>query len=192
MSLGTLPEYDRDAFEEKKDENKVIRLDLGCGDNKKEGFFGVDISDKVETDLVHDLDNYPYPFDDSSVFEIHCSHFIEHVKYIEKFMDECWRMLIHGGKMAVYAPYYTSQRAIQDFTHKRGIGENTFLYFNKRWRESNKLEHYPVKCNFLIMSTKFMFHQNWVNRADEAKEWARWHHFNAVDDIEVILKAVKK
>ncbi len=54
-----------------------LKLDLGCGPNPREGFHGVDSIkfDKVGT--VADLTK-PWPFENDSVDEVHCSHFVEH------------------------------------------------------------------------------------------------------------------
>ncbi len=167
------------------------KLDLGCGMNCKQGFLGVDHSEDIKPDFVHDLNSYPYPFEDNSVFEIFTSHFIEHVRDIKAFMEECYRMLVPLGMMTVVAPYYSSVRAFQDYTHVRPISENTFLYFNKEWMEQNKLEHYGVKCNFDILNTRYYYAQDWESRADSAREWARMHYVNVVQDIEVRLRTIK-
>lgn len=62
-------------------ETKEIKIDLACGDNKREGFIGVDIFNGPSVDIVHDLNIYPYPFEDESVDEINCSHYLEHIKH---------------------------------------------------------------------------------------------------------------
>lgn len=195
-NLGHITEYDADCrkLDKKPDEDKtVIRLDLACGNNKKEGYQGVDVVGAPDTqaDIVIDLENYPWPFETSSVFEIHCSHYIEHTSDIKRFMEEIYRILIPGGRVTFYAPYYSSIRAMQDLTHKRFISESTFLYFNREWMQTNKLEHYGIKCNFAILSTKFLFNIDWKLRSIDAQEWARKHNINVVDDIEAILQAVK-
>lgn len=178
FSVAQAPEY-------------LKRLDLGCGKNKKLGFLGVDISPDVDANVIHNLDIYPYPFEDNSCFELFCSHFIEHVKDIKSFMEECWRILVPMGMMTVVAPYYSSVRAFQDYTHVRPISEMTFLYFSKEWMEANKLEHYGVKCNFEIINNRYYFSPEFEARADAAREWARIHYNNVVQDIEVRLRAIK-
>jgi len=214
-SMGHISTVDPDCKTVDKDSKKTaMRLDLACGNNKREGFVGVDISLDTQADYLCNLDEYPWRLrkvtrnedgsvkevefeagkviEDNSVYEIHCSHFIEHVADIKAFMEEIHRILIPGGRVTFYAPYYSSIRAMQDFTHKRFISEATFLYFNKGWMDANKLHHYGVKCNFAILSTKFLFEAEWNTRADDAKEWARKHTPNSVSDIEVVLQAIKE
>jgi hypothetical protein len=55
-----------------------LKLDLGCGQNPKEGFEGVDLYGEKAKHKV-DLFKFPWPFADNSVEEIHASHLLEHV-----------------------------------------------------------------------------------------------------------------
>lgn len=55
-----------------------LRLDLGCGQNIKEGFEGVDYRARNAKHRV-DLFKFPWPWDDESVDELHASHFVEHI-----------------------------------------------------------------------------------------------------------------
>ncbi|HDK42881.1 MAG TPA: methyltransferase domain-containing protein [Candidatus Pacearchaeota archaeon] len=193
MSLGNLKDgkADNDFNSMDSVDLKLIRLDLGCGNNKKEGFIGVDVSNKTNADITHDLNFYPYPFKDNSVSEIYCSHFIEHVGNIVRFMEECYRILTDKGIFHILAPYYSSIRAWQDPTHVREISESTFLYFNKHWININGLNHYNINCDFGIQNIKYIYSSEWDTRSEEAKEWARQHYINVVLDINVILKCVK-
>lgn len=168
----------------KKEEIDFKKLDLGCGQNKQEGFIGVDIAGNP--DIIHDLDTYPWPFEDNSIDEIFCSHYIEHSKDIIKFIDECYRILKPECKIMITAPYYSSVRAIQDPTHVNHISEMSFLYYNKKWREDNKLNHYPIKSDFDYVYG-YAFHPNWQSRSEEAKNFALIHYINVVTDIQVVL-----
>lgn len=56
----------------------ALKLDLGCGQNPKEGFEGVDLYGDKATHR-HDLFKFPWAFADESVDEIYTSHFLEHV-----------------------------------------------------------------------------------------------------------------
>lgn len=55
-----------------------LKLDLGCGQNPREGFEGVDLYGEKAKHRV-DLFRFPWPWADNSVDEINCSHFLEHV-----------------------------------------------------------------------------------------------------------------
>lgn len=165
-----------------------MKLDLACGQRKQPGFKGVDIAKGPGVDFVYDLEKFPWePFEDNSVSEIYCSHYIEHTKDLMKFMDEVWRICEDGAKVVFLAPYYTSIRAWQDPTHQRVISENTFLYFNKAWRDLNKLDHYPIKCDFEVRQMITYFNPPWDKKTEEARQFAQVHYFNVVSDILVEL-----
>ncbi len=55
-----------------------VRLDLGGGQNPAPGFDCVDLNAPNPKHRV-DLWRFPWPFEDNSVDEIHCSHLIEHI-----------------------------------------------------------------------------------------------------------------
>lgn len=42
-------------------------LDLGCGKKKRPGSIGVDFSDRHHADVIHDLNVFPYPFENDSI-----------------------------------------------------------------------------------------------------------------------------
>ena len=184
--------YDVDAdYAKVNSATAIIKLDLGCGDRKEPGFLGVDHSPLPGVDIVCDLENYPWDIGSDSVFEIRASHYIEHTKDLKAFMEECYRILVHGGLMTLIAPYYTSIRAFQDYTHIRPISENTFIYFNQPWMKSQKLGHYGGACDYDIEAVKYIYGPNWEARSNDAREWARIHYNNVVMDIITVLRVVK-
>lgn len=154
----------------------TLKLDLACGQNPREGFEGVDIYPGAKH--VMNVLTFPWPWDTSSVDEIHCSHFLEHIPMIYvnefgtevpcgsswpnpktgvqepaqdllfRFMDEVYRVLKPGGIMTIIVPNARHNRAFQDPTHRRFFVAETFFYFFKAFRDMNKLDHYNVKSNF--------------------------------------------
>ena len=46
------------------------KLNLGSGDKKIDGFLNVDKFDTFKPDIVHDLETFPYPFNDNEIDEI--------------------------------------------------------------------------------------------------------------------------
>lgn len=168
-----------------------LKLDLGCGNNKREGFLGVDMTKTPATDFVHDLFKFPWPFADGCAEELHCSHFFEHVPAMlrPKFMEECYRILKPGGKFTVITPYYSSMRSVQDFSHQwPPICEASFLYFNKGWREQNRLTHgvYAMKCDF-DFGYGYMLDPMLQSRNYDFQQAAIKNDLNAVLDLHVTL-----
>ena len=131
---------------------KLLKLDLGCGPNKKEGFTGVDsraFDGKV--DVVHDLTK-KWPWKDASVEEAHCSHFLEHLNAEGRihFVNELYRVLIPGAKCQVIVPHWASNRAYGDLTHQwPPVSEMWFYYLDKSWRAANAPHNDFYTCDFL-------------------------------------------
>lgn len=168
-----------------------VKIDIGCGSSKVPGYTGVDICDIEGVDIVHDLEQYPWPFENESVDEIHCSHYAEHVSCLIKFMDESFRILKYGGTMFIRSPYYNSIRAWQDPTHRQEISEATFCYYNAAWRKENKLSHYKIVSDF-DFQFGYEYAPEWTLRSDEAKSFAAKHWTNVVNDIYVRLVKSKR
>lgn len=183
----------------KKLKADVIKLDLACGQRKREGFTGVDIAKADGVDIVYDLSKFPWEFlEDNSVDEIFSSHFIEHVDDLIPFMEEIHRVLKPAefdpnlpnkpvkGFATFIAPYHQSTRCWQDPTHKQAISERTFLYFNKDWRKQNGLDHYPITSDFDYFYS-YSFNPAVAGRSQEWLQFAINHYFNIVDDINVTV-----
>jgi hypothetical protein len=184
----TLPESD-----------KLIKVNIACGQQKIEGYLGIDKIKTESTDIVHDLFEFPWPFEDNSIYEFNCEHFVEHIPIqlkdgsfgLNRFMEEVWRCLTDKGTIRITCPYYTSMRAWQDPTHTRAITDVTFLYFNKKHAEAMKVDHYSaMKCNFEPVSRTYGITPDWEGAAEEARQWAMNHYFNVVADIAFVLRKI--
>lgn len=83
---------------------RPIRLELGAGMNRLEGWTTIDRNGLCDLDL--DL-TAPLPFPDGSVTSVYSSHVLEHFLYPRPMMDllaECRRVLIPGGQLSVAVP----------------------------------------------------------------------------------------
>ena len=104
-------------------------LELGCGFTKTQGAFGVDIIPGSQADLLHDLDVFPYPLDDSSWDRIICRDVLEHVENFVRTMEEIWRIAAPGAILDVRAPFMSSVNYYSDPTHRRAFTSRSFDYF---------------------------------------------------------------
>jgi SAM-dependent methyltransferase len=175
---------------------ELKKVDLACGQNKKEGFIGIDGVKTDNVDIVHNLMEFPWPFEDNSIWEMYCSHFVEHIPIqlqdgsygLNRFMEEVYRCLMPGGQITIIAPYYTSIRAWQDPTHCRAITDVTFDYYSKG--KIGGVDHYMPKCNFEIIHRRHVLNKEFEPLGDEARLYAMRHYFNVVDDIQFMLRKI--
>jgi ubiquinone/menaquinone biosynthesis C-methylase UbiE len=91
---------------------KPVNLNLGCGFNKKDGFVNVDAYDICRPDVVHDLNVFPYPWEDASVDHIDIWHVLEHLDDWWGAFLECTRILKPGGTLDIRVPDESSSTAL--------------------------------------------------------------------------------
>jgi ubiquinone/menaquinone biosynthesis C-methylase UbiE len=198
----------------------VIKLDLGCGKNKQQGFLGVDRRKFDGVDFTTDLTSATWFFDndvgnctfvegsgwklnDSSVTEAHCSHFLEHLNHNEedparvRFLNEVYRVLIPGGKISIITPYWASNRAYGDFTHAdKPVSEMFYYYVSKAWREvnapDNDIEWNPkgYSCDF-DATWGYSMHPEIMAKNQQAQTFALTFYKEAAQDLHASLTAKK-
>jgi hypothetical protein len=65
-----------------------------------------------------------------------------------EFMDELYRILVPEGKAIFSVAYWNTAQAMQDYLYEfPALCEQSFLYFNKTWREGQGLSR-GLKCDF--------------------------------------------
>jgi len=169
-----------------------MKLNLGCGEKRIPGFTGVDRIKTAAADIIHNLDVAPYPFPDSCADEIIMDNVLEHLEDVIAVMEEIYRLAMPGAIIKINVPYFKSNSAFTDPTHKHFFTETSFKYFDKR----NPL-HFYTHANFEIMSIKLISH----NEYRDAKHFFRnllpfkrilnYFLFNIYDEISFELKCLK-
>lgn len=106
---------------------KSDKLNLGCGYFPKEGFVNVDIDPAAPADIIHDLEQKPWPFEDQSFSEIEIFHVLEHVADVHGTLSEIYRILKPGGRVHIKVPH--SSRGFTHWDHKRGFDVTFPHYF---------------------------------------------------------------
>ncbi len=82
-----------------------MKLNIGCGYNRLEGWLNLDSSADSAADRLlpaHDL-----PFPPASVSEIKALQLVEHLGFFRTkfFLSECWRVLEPGGTLTLETPH---------------------------------------------------------------------------------------
>jgi SAM-dependent methyltransferase len=193
----------------------LLKLDLGCGKNKREGFLGVDRMDFENVDCVFDLASIHHlplcegkqyesectcgsgprgifnrwPWENESAEEIHCSHFVEHLKPPARihFVNEVFRILIPGGKAQIVVPHWCSNRAYGDLTHEwPPVSEMWFYYLSKAWRAVNAPHNDFYTCDF-DFTASYAFRGDLAVRNQEFQQFAMANYKEAAQDIVATL-----
>jgi len=172
----------------------LLKLDLGCGPNPREGFEGVDAL-PFDGKVKHVVElRGPWPWPDNSVEEAHASHFIEHLTNLGgawervHFFNELYRVLVPGGKATLIFPHWCSNRYYGDPTHKEPFSEMGFYYLSLEWRKSQAphtdREHNPngYSCDFEA-TWGYSMHQDLQVRSQEYQQHALQFYKEAASDI---------
>lgn len=132
-----------------------MRLNLGCGEEILDGYVNCDLLDLPGVDVVHNLMNFPYPFEDESAEYIKAKDLIEHLDHyatvptgvqiheddteestygqaptIIAFIEECHRILKPGGTLWIQTPRFDAEFLWIDPTHVRGFHERSMDFFD--------------------------------------------------------------
>jgi len=175
----------------------MVKLDIGCGKNKKAGFIGIDQYAMEGVDVVMDVRSR-WDYADDSVDEVHSSHFVEHLTAGERvhFYNELHRVLKPRGRATIIVPHWASNRAYGDPTHQwPPVSEMSFYYLSREWRAS-QAPHTDIKWNPQGYSCDFEatwgygMNQAILSRNQEFQQFALQWYKEAAQDTHVTL--VKK
>lgn len=99
----------------KKDNSKLVNLNIGAGNYMIEGFQSLDFYSKhyypnkedfLKTRVAYDIRNDAIPYEENVVDNIYVSHVIEHIEdeYVERLFSEANRVLKPGGVLRIACP----------------------------------------------------------------------------------------
>ncbi len=162
-----------------------IKLDLSFGDLPEGSGF-----EKVKG---LDPDRTPWNLKDESVEEAYCAFRFNRIPGAQRmeWMAELWRVLVPGGKCTLIVPYWASPRAIQDpCSAWPPLCEQSFLYFNKSFREANKLSEPKNYCDF-DFAYGYQLDRNDAavinGKSDEVRAFWIKHYVSIVEDLHMTL-----
>jgi len=118
-------------------------LDLGSGLKKNSNAIRVDINSEVNPDVVHDLNNFPYPFENEYFDMIIMDNVIGELNNFWKVMNEIYRISKFDSDIVISVPYFRSSYAFIHPNIKSFFTVKTFEYFDpenelyKRYKYSN-------------------------------------------------------
>ncbi len=126
-------------------------LHLGCGNNKLSGALGVDLLPLKEVDVVHNLDNIPWPFEPGSIDVFFAHSILEHIDNLVDFFNEIWRLAKPSARVILAVPYFRSIDSFTDPTHKHFFTSYSLDYFTNKSGSLSKycyIKHKLKQINF--------------------------------------------
>ncbi|MEK5257104.1 methyltransferase domain-containing protein [Paenibacillus sp. FSL F4-0125] len=186
--------------------DNIVRVDLGCGHTKAEGYLGIDRFLLSGVDIAADVNN-GIPLEDNSVDIMLCSHSLEHFDNIYFIMEEIYRVCKHGALIYVLSPYHMETVNFANFYHKQVFNEATFRFFTSDSNTSiDKRDYYnphaynwglgssdnsQLSVNIHTVSMEYFYFPDYIDLSEEEKRNARRSLQNVCDQIYYVL-AVNK
>ena len=185
-----------------------MKLNLGCGYNKLDGFTNVDSQESCEPDILVDLEELPWPFESNSADEVVLCHVLEHLGETSdvylKIIQELYRVSQHSAQISITVPHPRHDDFMIDPTHVRPILPDQFYMFsktqNKKWKKegcaNTALADY-LNVDFEVTDTQWILDTDWKRQlkageisSDELVRLAT-HQYNIVKEIQVTLRVIK-
>ena len=176
-----------------------MKLNLGCGNDKKEGYVNVDL---FGGDVTHDLNVFPWPLEDNTVDEVLLHNILEHLPDTVGVMKEVYRICKDGALVHIAVPHPRHDDFISDPTHCRPITIRTMQLFSKKHCELAKNDaNNPIaihhNVDFEMVNECHVVEARWMRRL-ENKEITEEQMMdaiktfnNVVKQIEMSLKVIK-
>ncbi len=108
------------------------KLNLGSGEFLKDGYVNVDFYSLANPDVSHDLNQFPYPFEDNQFELAEADHVLEHLADPFRVMGELRRICAPGATIRIRVPHFS--RGFTHADHKRGFDVTFPYYFNPAFR----------------------------------------------------------
>ncbi len=131
---------------------------------------------------------YPWTLESESVEEAYSAFLFQRIPARNRsaWMDELWRVLMPGAKAIILVPYWSNARAIQDpMAEWPPLGEQSFLYFNRKFREDNKIRVGKSNFDFVYGYT---LDPETITRPDDTRPFWIKHYTNSILDLQVVLE----
>jgi SAM-dependent methyltransferase len=185
-----------------------MKLNLGCGYGKLDGWLNVDKAAACNPDQVVDLEQTPWPFADNSADEVLLSHVLEHLgaepEVFFAIIRELYRVCRHGAEVRIHVPHPRHDDFINDPTHVRAITPDLLCLFSKRqnriWQEakaSNTLLAFYLDVDFEVRRASSVLDPRYADALSRGQmteaqlgEMARSYN-NVIREYAITLEAVK-
>ncbi len=169
------------------------QLNLGCGRKLIPEAVNVDINPVTGADLIHNLDQRPWPLPDSHFNKIFAFDVIEHCADVIAVMEEIHRVSRDGAVISITTPHFSSSNAYVDPTHRHRLSYQSFDYVTG----SNDLSFYTA-AQYKYRARQIVFAPSLLNRivGQAANRWPqryeqRWAWLFPAWFIYVELEVVK-
>ena len=143
-----------------------LRVNLGCGNKRREGFIGVDVGDFPAVDVRSDVLDYLRSLPDASVAEVYSRHFLEHLEppALQELLAQVDRVLQPGGRIHFIVPHFSNPYYHSDPTHRQAFGVHTFSYLCEHTCLHRSVPSYARRAGWSLSRVRvgFLPYERWT------------------------------
>ena len=182
----------------------LLKLNLGCGSDHRADYVNVDRYGRP--DILLDLEEYPWPWEDNSANRVILKHVLEHLGktpeiYLE-IMRELYRICTAGARIDIIVPHPRHDSFLDDPTHVRAVTPASLKLFSKsknnEWLKagsSNTPLGLYLDVNFEVVDVKWILDPVWAELLRDKDEifinQAMKRYNNVVMEIQMVLEVLK-
>lgn len=121
------------------------KLNLGSGNDIKEGWDNVDIQEDPKLTMSFDFNVFPYPIDDNTYDYVLMQQVIEHLEKPDLALLEVHRICKNGATIEIVTAYYNNKAAYNDMQHMHYFSDRTFEVFVNQNKVIQRREMFRIK-----------------------------------------------
>ena len=185
-----------------------MRLNLGCGSKKMDGWINVDKEAASGPDQIVDLEALPWPWETGTVDAVTMRHVLEHLgaetgTYLG-IIKELYRICRKDAEVTITVPHPRHDHFLNDPTHVRPITPQGLELFSRarclEWQKAGSantpLALY-LEVDFALKSVNIVPDKAWRDRIARGEasqrdvmEASRLYN-NVISETTIVLQAVK-
>jgi predicted SAM-dependent methyltransferase len=185
-----------------------MKLNLGCGYDRREGWLNVDRAAHCRPDKLLDIEATPWDLPSDGFEHVLMKHVLEHVGadfgVFGAILRELYRVTAPGGLVEIHVPHVRHDSFWADPTHVRAFTPETFQMLSKRqnreWvatRANYTMLALELDVDFEIETVAQFYEADWRERirsgeltVGQVQEMAR-HRWNIAYELQARLRVVK-
>ena len=185
----------------------ALRLNLGSGQRRLEGYFNVDCTTVTQPDLLADLNEPLDCLPDNCVEAVYARHTLEHIENFIGLLGELHRVCRADATLDIIVPHFSNPYGFSDPTHVRFFGLYSFFYFaDAQDQPRRKVPSFYTPMRFRVEKVEFRLLKEsllekcarsalepLINRSVRGLDWyeRRMCRLFPVGDVRYLLKPVK-
>jgi SAM-dependent methyltransferase len=145
-------------------EKKAVKLDLGCGQSKRNGFYSVDHLELDGLDIIADLNKPLHLLPDDCCEYIYSHHALEHINELLPLMGEIHRISKPAGIVEIIVPHFSNVYGYSDPTHVRFFGLYSMYYFvsPENQPKIRRVPEFYTAARFIVKSATIEFYRHGI------------------------------